>query len=208
MDKNLIEKILTRMQKEAAVPPMDPAMGGMPPMDPAMAGGMPPMDPAVMGAPPMDPAMMAPPPMDPAMGGMPPMDPAMMAPPPMDPAMAGGEGAPMPVMLDINDLHAVIQESMQGVMEKIDSLEKLLSAQSGGAVPEGIPAATAPSAEEVLNEGFADETSPEELMQDEAVQKMARREENHQKWLETNRKNREESGILQKLRGMGLSSMR
>jgi hypothetical protein len=133
----LLQEVL---QKVAYVPPGPPA-GAAPPMDPAMmAGGgapMPPMDPAMMGGgapmPPMDPSMMGgAPPMDPAMmGGMPPMDPSMMggAPPPMDPSMVGmfppegGEAPPMdpaaagggmPVILNIDDLRAILAEAGGG----------------------------------------------------------------------------------------------
>jgi len=201
LNRDLLAHVLHTLEKQAyapptpqqpPAPPMDPAMmGGMPPMDPAMMGGappMPPMDPAMMGGmPPMDPAMMggAPPmpPMDPAMmGGAPPMDPSMVgglppepgSMPPEDPmAMEGG----MPVMLNMDDLKAILAEAGAGgaaqggeseskrvtnrnLEERIDELEAMLSVlldAQGLTVPEmpmsgdsGMPAEGAPPAPDTI----------------------------------------------------------
>jgi hypothetical protein len=223
MNKQLINSILRKLQKEAAVPPMDPAaMGGMP-MDPAMMGGMPPggapmppppMDPAMAGggAPvdpatglPIDPATGMPidpatgQPIDPAMlqammGGM---DPAAMGGMPMDPAMAGGmppagpEGAP--VMLAMEDLQAILQEATAGQQAKLDKIEQQLAAISDmlqiNSGNEG-----APEPVDVAEAGFTEEAL------DPNLQKQARWEENHQKWLKKNKETREQSGILEALR--------
>lgn len=122
------------LNKEAYVPPA-PQGGGAPmPMDPAAAGGGAPM-------PPPQGASMPPPqgaPMPPPQGG------GNGAPVPVDPAavMGGGQGAPadpttgadptmamgdtpMPVMLDMNDLKAILEEAATG-NNKIDRLEKMV----------------------------------------------------------------------------------
>lgn len=114
------------LNKEAYVPPA-PQGGGAPmPMDPAAAGGGAPMPPP-QGAPmppPQGGGGGAPVPVDPMalMGGGQgaPADPTMGA----DPTMAM-EDTPMPIMLDMNDLKAILEEAATG-NSKIDRLEKMV----------------------------------------------------------------------------------
>ena len=196
-NKKLISDLLNMLDKESfvpptpavdpnAAPPVDPAVMGMPPADPA-AMGMPPVDPAMAGMPPVDPAAMGMPPMDPAAMGMPPMDPAAMGMPPMDPAAMGmppvpGAEAGIPVMLNMEDLKAVMEEAKGG--ERLDLIENMLTkvmhamnipvpeipeapAEEGlaaeaapEAAPEGgllSPDPTAPPAETPLDAGFTEE---------------------------------------------------
>lgn len=121
--------------KQAAQPPMDPAMmGGAPPMDPAMMGGAPPMDPAMMGGappmgpPPMDPGMMGAPPIDPAAAGLPP------AAPPPPPAPAPGAPAPGPEgekkggkTQKIDDVMAKIQKCLYALQVQVALIMKSLN---------------------------------------------------------------------------------
>jgi hypothetical protein len=146
-DQESRNKLFKLMGKEAYVPPappMDPSMmGGAPPMDPAMMGGAPPMDPSMMGgAPPMDPAMM---------GGAPPMDPAMMGgAPPMDPSMMGMVGGPppmpadmdMPVMLNMDDLKAVLEETVNQRVSRVEGLVEAIAKRMGVDVEKAAPAET------------------------------------------------------------------
>lgn len=140
--RNTLSKLLN---KESYVPPAQGGApgGGAPPVDPAMlaaaAGGGPPQG---GGAPPMDPAMMAaaaggPPQGAPAgpppQGGGAPVGPAMMGgdpnAAPMDPTMGGQEEMPVPVVLDINDLKAILEEASQGG-GKIEKLEKIVESMA------------------------------------------------------------------------------
>lgn len=115
-DSNTLRKrIGALLNKEAFMPPgQDPnamAAGGMPPaaapaggampMDPAMAGGGMPPDPAMGGMPPPGGGGMPP---DPSRGGMPPADPGMGQ---MDPSMLP------PVMVNIEDLRALVEDIVQ-----------------------------------------------------------------------------------------------